>query len=346
MNEPGAPIHQRGEISSDGRHYWDGDVWKWQSLWLVADEVAKAAHDRFGRTATAVHFLASGMLNQSWHVETGDGSCVLRISRPERTREQVAYEHQLLRRLKDQVREMVAPVLGRDGETVQFWAGHILSLFPFVHGAGGELVESDVRWPQSAHILARLHRASLDHVLLGQRPGFRSFDDEWRSIWHEVSPVLHRDLDGRDGFDELFSALASDVVRLERWLDDLPERDRTLVHATIHGDFNPRNVIFRDDNVVAVIDWDECRLDPIAWEVAQCAFEAPEIDPFAFWSAYLEAGGPLLPRDVDLLPSLARIGALLQLQYTVKDGRATPHAMQQVEDIITELGRIGEIDAV
>lgn len=311
---------------------------------MTADEIADAALKLFGRAAITVRFLAAGMLNQSWRVETVDGSCVLRVSRPDRTREQVAYEHDFLRRLKRYVSEVVAPLAGNNGETIQHWRDHILTLFPFVEGVIGEAIDPDIRWPQSAAILARLHRASLNDLHFGKRPGFHSFDSAWRSIWNAVNPVLVSDLAHTRGFDELFSTLESEVASVESWLDDLHGPNRSLVRTTIHGDFNPRNLIFRDDRLVAVIDWDECQVDPIAWEVAQVGFGDPDIASLAFWDAYLKAGGPLEPQDLDLMVNFARMGALLELQWTVKDGRATPHVTGQMTEVSKALSRIREID--
>ncbi|MBA2758821.1 MAG: phosphotransferase, partial [Chloroflexia bacterium] len=106
---------QRGDISPDGRHYWAGDVWQWQPFWLDAVDVAEAVRQEFGRTVINVRFLAAGMLNQSWHVETTHRSYVLRISRRERSRAQVAYEHEFLGQLMGHVEEVVAPLAGNDG---------------------------------------------------------------------------------------------------------------------------------------------------------------------------------------------------------------------------------------
>jgi Ser/Thr protein kinase RdoA (MazF antagonist) len=193
--------------------------------------------------------------------------------------------------------------------------------------------------------MARLHRASLEHLHLGHRFGFQPFDDEWRSTWNDVIPTLRRGLAGEDGFGEMMGMLDRDVAMLEVWLDDLQTSRRPLAEATIHGDLNLRNLIFRDNRLVAVIDWDDCRVGPIAWEVAQTAFEVAAAERLTFWSAYLNAGGPLLPGDVNLLPNLARMGALLQLQYTVKDGHATPHAMDQLTNVTRALARISGINS-
>ncbi len=145
MTQAESPRHQRGDISPDGRHYWDGDVWQWKAFWLVADDVVKEVDQCFGRSATAVHFLAAGMLNQSWRVSTRDGSYVLRVSRRERSRAQVAYEHECLRQLTRHVSEVVAPLTGNDGETIQPCREYILSLFPFIEGMNEEAVDPDVR---------------------------------------------------------------------------------------------------------------------------------------------------------------------------------------------------------
>lgn len=337
MSDPDIPEYERGDISPDGRHFWDGDVWQWQPLWMTADEIANAAFQRFGQRVVRVQFLAAGMLNQSWRIDTSTGSYVLRVSRPERSREQVAYEHDFVRSLKEHVKVVVAPLAGIGSDTIQFWREHILSLFPYVEGVVGEMVDPDLRQGQTATVLAQLHRASLNNVDFGQRPGFQPFDDAWRSIWYTAEPVLLRELQGRDTFDDLFDMLESEVASLEAWLGNLDASRRSLVRATIHGDFDPRNLIFRDDCLVAVIDWDECRVDPIAWEVAQVGFGGLDIDSLAFWQTYLDAGGPLQPRDLELMVNFARMDALSELRWTVANDRVKPHVMQQLSEIDTAL---------
>lgn len=75
----------RGQISPDGTRYWDGEGRGWEPLWMTADEAVAAVRDRFGRPARRPEFLAAGYLNQSWRI----GDAVLRVSRTERTPEQI-----------------------------------------------------------------------------------------------------------------------------------------------------------------------------------------------------------------------------------------------------------------
>lgn len=344
----GHPRPEIGDLSPDDRHYWDGDIWGWQPLWLVPDEVVDAARQRFDHTptATAAQFLASGLLNQSWRVDTSQGSYVLRVSRSERTHEQVAYEHAFARELNKHISAVVPPLPGRDGATIQPWRGLLLSLFPFIEGIPGVAIPPADRNRQAASVLARIHRVSLDLLQFDQRPDFRSVDEHPRWIWSAVKPTLSKELANTGGFADLAAALNDEIASLDAWLDGLHASQRPLPRATVHGDFNPRNLIFQDRRLAAVIDWDECRVEPLAWEVAQVAYGEGEGDPIAFWDSYLAAGGPLAPEDVDLLPGFARMGALSELQWTVNDGQVTPHAFTQVRDVVASLTGLPAIGSI
>lgn len=72
-----------GDLSSTQTHYWDGEDWGWQPLWLKPNNVIDAVSMAFGREATDARYLASGLLNQSWQI---DDNYVLRVSRPNAAR--------------------------------------------------------------------------------------------------------------------------------------------------------------------------------------------------------------------------------------------------------------------
>ncbi len=342
MNRADKPSAKTGDLSPDGQHMWDGVAW--EPLWLLADEVASAVRARFGRTVTTPRLLGEGLLNQSWRIDSPDGSYVLRVSRPERPREQVEYEHALIRALHEHVAAVVPPLPGHDGETVQRWRGRILSLFSYVEGTPGTAVEPDVLSRQAAAMLARIHRVGVG-LGFGQRPGWRSVDEHPRLVWSEVRPVLERDLGSAADLVELFAVFDREVSDLDAWLDDLHRSGRPLRRAPVHGDFNPRNLIFRGADLVAVIDWDDCRLEPIALEVAQVGFGAPGTDPRAFFRAYLDAGGPLTPDDFELLGGFAIVGALSEVQWTTVGGsaeRAHPRAVATLREVAAGLAWLRE----
>ncbi|MDQ3328384.1 MAG: phosphotransferase, partial [Chloroflexota bacterium] len=299
---------------------------------------------RFRRPVSAPQLLGEGLLNQSWRIDAPDGPYVLRVSRPERSSGEVAYEHTLIRALHETVAAVVPPLPGHNGETVQRWRRRILSLFPYIEGTPGTAVEPDVRSQQAATTLAQVHRVSVN-LGFGQRPGWRSVDEHPRFIWPTVRPVLEHDLRDTAGLADLYAVFDREVSSLDAWLDDLHRSGRPLLRAPVHGDMNPRNLIFQRNNLVAVIDWDDCRLDPIAWEVAQVGFGASDTDPSAFFRSYLDAGGPLAPDDFELLGGFARMGALSDVQWTTQGDRAEhagPQAVATLREVAASLAWLRE----
>lgn len=310
-----------GDLSADGASYWSGDGWEWQPLWLRADEVLTAARARFGRAGAEATFLAAGMLNQSWLV----GEHVLRVGRPERSVAQVSYEHAVLAELDKRVPFVVPPLAGRSGGTLEEWNGWLLTLSPFIAGRSGVDVDPLVRAVQSAAALGRLHRVAVE-LDLPQRPGFRSVDAEPRWVWTAYRPALFSGLGDEPEFLEIAAELDREARELDAWLDGL--RGRVLPRALVHGDFNTRNLIFDGDALAAVIDWDECRVDLLAWEAAQGQGEHVS----TFWAAYLEAGGPLDARDVELFDGFARMGAFSEVQWSVNSGAVSPNALSTLRE--------------
>lgn len=324
---PDRPI---GELSPDGTRMWGGR--RWEPLWLLPVEVVEAVRVCFGRDMGAASLMVEGLMNQSWRVESPAGAYILRVSRPELARERVRYEHAVVTRLHDEVREVVAPLPGSDGDTLQAWQGRSLTLFPYVEGNLGTSVEPAIRCRRSATMLARIHNAGID-VEIGQSPGERAVDER-RTMWSTVRPVLERDLPPSDEVDQLFGFFDREEAELLAWLDGVRRSGRRPRRGVIHGDFNPRNLIFDQDRLVAVIDWESSQLDLLAFEVAGVAFGTP--DPLAFWHCYLDAGGPLAADDIELLGGLARIGRLVELCFTVDDDRAKPWALPNLRNIASD----------
>lgn len=327
-----------GDLSAGRTRAWDGTFW--QPLWLVPGDVIRVVRECFDLPATSASLLPEGLLNQSWRIGAGEEAWVLRVSRPERSRGQVAYEHAVIRDVREEFEFVVVPHAGRNGATVQYQRGRLVSLFPHVHGVSGAATTPRVRGPLAAKALARLHRIGVRRPDRPQRPGFRSVHERPRWIWTAVRPVLAQALAGTTDLGDLLAILDREVAELDGWLDDLSTSRRPLTRGLVHGDFNPRNLLFDDDRLAAVLDWDECRMDLLAWEVAQVAFAADGMPPRAFWDAYLDAGGPLGTEDLDLLGGFARMGALSEVQWAVDYGRAAPHALAVLRDVAGGLARL------
>lgn len=178
-----------GELFSDGTRVW-GSAGTWDRLWLRAADVMAAAGDRFGLTVGKPVLLADGLMNQTWRLTTDSGRFVLRVIRPDLPVEEVRYEHDITAHLRERIPEVVVPVPGVDGDTVQRWEAVLVVVFPFVDGTLAVTWPATVWEPWAAATLARLHRAGLD-LGVGQRPGARRVDQE-STLWATVGPVWPR----------------------------------------------------------------------------------------------------------------------------------------------------------
>lgn len=347
MSQTAEPGTGTGDLSPEGTHVWDGH--DWEPLWLQRDDVVEACRTCFGREPGTPEFLAEGLTNQSWRVDTeapdGDGAYVLRVSGPELSRAQIGYEHAVAGGLHEQVAEVIAPVPGAGGETLQTFRDRMVTLFPHVDGTTGAAVDPDIRADQAARILARIHRAGTDRGF-GQRPGGRAVDEPPRLTWPAVRPILEQELRRDEEVGELFAFFDQEVDALDAWLDGLRESGRTLTRGLVHGDFGPRNLMFTHGHLAGVVDWDFCHADILAFEVADAALgtlgalNAAGADPTSFWRTYLDAGGPLAIDDADLLGGFARIGALSELGYALDGrGRAKPWATEIMHGVVADITR-------
>lgn len=302
-------------------------------LWFSPPEVVELCRGHFGVEATGAVLLADGMLNQSWRILVDDHDRVLRIGRRERTVEQVVYERVAARMWA----AVVPQVVVAEFADVPVVDGRALTLFPFVDGEPGATVDGRLRARNLAPLIARMHRVSLD-VGLPQRPGFTSMDEEprWFGWARTRLALLERFGDGGEvtgPIDVVDRATADLDDRLDEWR----RAGRLDLRATVHGDLNPRNQLYRDGRLVGLLDTDDCRVEPLIWDVANIAYSEPSIDPATVWRDYLDAGGPLDPRDDELLVHFARIGALTQLMWLTDDSGPQDSALDDLSGLADRL---------
>jgi hypothetical protein len=313
--------HEIGTLSDDGATYSDGGGNGWQPLWLHPADVRQAALTCYGVESPTVQYLASGMLNQSWRI----GDFVLRVSRTQRTQEQLLYEHHVLSTLHREAPEVLAPVTGIDGHSLQRVGQRWLTMFPYIEGVlGSDLPPGSGAQPTAA-MMAKLHR-------LGQR-------HQW--IWPRLAPMLRRDVPGASSYFALFD---DETAQIAAWLDKKRRENVVLPRAVVQGDTNPRNLIFDQSggSIAAVIDWDECQVDLLHAAVAREAF-APGVRPDEFWDIYIRSGGPLRADSFNLLFGFARLGVLVDLMWTDHKGTANPHALTIIRDVAEVVERLREV---
>lgn len=295
--------------------------------------------EHFGVRVLQATRLTDGMLNQSWRLSCPDHDRVLRIGRRERTPDQVRYERRAARAWSDVVPQVVVA----ETDDVPVVEGRTLTLFPFVEGDAGIDVDPAARTKIMAGVLARLHRASLD-LELPQRTGFAAQDERpgWWS-WPIARDLLGERYPDDPELAEAISIVDHELQRLATLLDRWRTDGRLSLRATVHGDLNPRNQLFRDGQLVGVIDTDDCRVEPLIWEVAQTVYGDRIVPAADVWRWYREAGGPVPDHDQELLAPMARIGAMSELQWVLDlDGSSNVTLQAEGrEQVLTIAGWIG-----
>lgn len=114
--------------------------------------------------------------------------------------------------------------------------------------------------------------------------------------------------------------LALDVNHLNSTMSKMPS-------LLAHGDFTPQNLIFKDDEVVAIVDWELARYQPRVWELlrAVCSFCKTErteifntpldiIKAKNFITAYEEIN-PLTKEEKEMMFYLAYVASLFPYYF-------------------------------
>lgn len=175
-----------------------------------------------------------------------------------------------------------------------------------------------------APVLARLHAASLQ-AGLPQRPGCSSIDEKPRWYgWEQTRVKLIAAFGCGTGIAGTIATIDRTIAELDELFDHWQSTGRLATRATVHGDLNARNQLYRDGRLVGIIDTDECRVEPLIADIADLAYASPDVTPDEIWHDYLRAGGVFDPSDRDMLVHLANASHLSNLLWLI-DEHGKPH---------------------
>ena len=92
-------------------------------------------------------------------------------------------------------------------------------------------------------------------------------------------------------------------------------REEGFLSSATHGDYHRRNLLCENGEVVAVIDWHDAVVRPLAVELSSAVFELCTDDEHRlqldradeFVATYLAAGGPASDDEIEILLPLIRL---------------------------------------
>lgn len=206
----------------------------------------------------SVERLSTGYLNDNYRLVCPTGTFMLKHYRRARAG-RVRSEHEVVRGLAARGIRVVCPLHPAPGEEFLSSRRRPLVLFPWVdgeHRTGLQLTEA-----QSAELGARL--AELHGALAAMLPTVQ------QSLYHpparaertrQKAEGLLQALEQReehDSFDAFAYRYLCDLgAVLREAAPQRPEALAVLPLGYLHGDFIPNNVLYRDDEIACVLDWE------------------------------------------------------------------------------------------
>jgi len=275
-----------------------------------ATRLPDAVQEEFGLSGGSATPLEGGRMNRHWLAEKDGERLVVRRYHPSRGLESVRWEQALVAHVGRRGWPVAVAKAGASGSAAFVSEGAAWSAAPFLDGETGD-AESVAMRTIYGRLLARLHNDMASFEGGSQRPGLGK---TWE-LDVLVEPA------GAGGFNALLAAFGREYpelagsIRRERYRNlrelsrlhygDLPDRP-------IHGDFHPWNLLFRDGQLTGVLDFDQCRMDALACDIAPLLMPFQPLEPrlaAAFFSGY-ESVRPLSEVEWEVLPALVRAALL------------------------------------
>lgn len=302
----------------------------------------KSIQSRYGIEApTHSAPLTGGEWKTLWRLDGAQCAYVVSISHPTAIEAGIIYEHRLLRYLHPQLPPIPAPLLARDGSTYFIDQGRIISLFPLMPG---EMADGDQVHLIAADFLARFHQVGVSYPDRSPRPGVLAWHEwdwcaaEWPLIEAALTSTPQTSNLAAQRLWQGTGVWASQIIAhrqqiadartyFQQWLADLAHADRHLTSGPLHDDYHGNNLLLATGQVTALLDWDGCHPDWLAFDVANGIWEfcpddeAHTLDISAaqsFLQAYATASGPVREEEYELLIPLIRCRRLIEIMSALR----------------------------
>ena len=204
----------------------------------------------------SVERLSGGTTQANYRLTTSSGFFVLR-SYLTRNTEYVSFEIDALSQLAAARFECQRPIADREG---QFIGQHDGKPFAVFHYLEGERDYSEWNHVQVASTIARMH-------LLSQPMQFVYSDSRYRYDQRSCLRTAELNLSGHD--NEVEAAKTLRWLRREIESLDLPTE---LPVGFCHCDLNPSNFLYRDGELVAILDFDMASQTQLLYDVANLLY--------------------------------------------------------------------------
>lgn len=202
--------------------------------------------------ATAFKGIAEGVSNSNYLLETEKGRYILTVYEARVVAGDLPYYLGLMRWLADAGFPSAAPAPGRDGVALRSICGKPAAITAFLPGLSANRPDAEL-CREAGRGLAWMHEAAAGYP---QRRENDYGQGHWRSMFAQLKEAAEALKPG------LAATIETDLATFEdRWPKSLPQ-------GTIHADFFPDNVFFKDRKFAAAIDFYFACTDALAYDIA------------------------------------------------------------------------------
>lgn len=205
-----------------------------------------------------------GVINDNWIVETVRGRYFLKRRHPDLKNAELIYaQHELIQHLRHSGFPAPAIIPNRRGETLLILDGEFYEIQEFIEGKPYEQTNE-------AHFIAAATTLGFYHAYVQNftSKALCNVDRLYCPIILTSNlSIISKALKIRSGshFADFIQALASHAMDLSSRLSSCKQ----LPSLVIHGDYHAGNLIFKNDDVVGVVDYDKARHQPRVVELAE-----------------------------------------------------------------------------
>jgi homoserine kinase type II len=214
----------------------------------------------WGFEGAAVTEFDRGLVNTHWLAERGQERIVVRRYNRARSSPAVKWEQALVRQAASEGWPVPVTLATSDGGTLFESEGQLWSASRFLRGAP-DLQPSVAAWRRRGELLARLHRDLAGFASAGQRPSFGTdFQLGLKLLAHGIVAT----------FEEAVDALAQEhpdlaAVATARRAENVEALERLrcseLPMLPVHADFQRFNLLWSEDELTGLLDFDFSHLD-------------------------------------------------------------------------------------
>jgi Ser/Thr protein kinase RdoA (MazF antagonist) len=219
-----------------------------QSKSAFSADIKDFVERAYGLQIRGAKVLTGGFESDVYQLDCGDSIRVVRIGPQWRLSKGLHVSYVAAAYAAKSMPEVPAPYPTNAGALVTRHANRPISLWPYIDGRNVNPT-NEVEAHLAAAALARLHRR-LSGASLWRLPGQTLLRD--RRTKQLIEPRIVKD-------DEL-----------DRWLRD---RSATQPMGPTHGDYWRNNLIFNDEKIVGIIDWDDSRIASVERELSSAVWE-------------------------------------------------------------------------